>query len=476
MLFNSFQFLWLFPLVFMAYWGIVCLDRLGKSYSRFGNVFLLLVSYGLYISWKPVSALFLLGVTVVTFLFALWIEKRRAYGRKKYIITAGVLLAFLPLAVFKYYNFLNETLSAALATIGMHASLPGLNWVVPLGISFFTFQAVGYLWDVYYRRIEAEHNWWHYMLFVGFFPQIASGPISKAKDLLPQIKAERIFNYAQAVEGCKWLLWGMFLKVVLADRIGLMVDTILPNYMYQSGPTCALGAVLYSFQIYGDFAGYSFMAMGVGKLLGFDLVNNFDRPYFAATITEFWKRWHISLTKWLTDYVYIPLGGSRCSKVRTYFNVMVTFLVSGIWHGANWTFIVWGLLHGVLQVAEKALGIQKCVSKGVRPARILLTFVLVTVAWVFFRMPTLADGWGVLCRIFTNFDALSLDAPKTQVLFIVFFGLVCFLKEFIEEFFPSASLLGNRYRGVRWAVYVTLLCSILLCGVLDAGSFIYVSF
>lgn len=476
MLFNSFQFLYLFPLVFVVYWGYSILMYGRKSFHSLANALLLAISYGLCVWWQPVAAVFLFGVTAVTYSFAILIEKRQAYGRKKYIVMSGVLLAFLPLVLFKYYNFLNGILTDALATVELHVGLSGLNWTVPLGISFFTFQAIGYLWDVYYRKIEAEHCWWDYMLFVAFFPQIASGPISKAKDLLPQIKAERGFDYKRTVQGCKWLLWGMFLKVVLADRLGLVVDAILPNYIHQGGLTCAYGSVLYSFQIYGDFAGYSLMAIGVGRLLGFDLVNNFKRPYLAVTVTEFWRRWHISLTKWLTDYVYIPLGGSRCSKSRNYYNIFITFLISGIWHGANWTFIVWGLLHGAFQVVEKALKWQKCENRIWRPVRILLTFMLVTLAWIFFRMPTLTDGWGVVVKIFTDSGSFKTVGTKTEILLGMSALLVLCVKELFEEYRPSFSLINNRYSVVRWATYIFLLCSILLCGVLDAGSFIYVSF
>ncbi len=195
------------------------------------------------------------------------------------------------------------------------------------------------------------------MLFVCFFPQILSGPISTGKDLLPQIRSERKFEYLKAVQGLRWLLWGMFLKVVVADRLAIYVNNVLDNYQSNSGVSCLMANIFYTFQIYGDFAGYSLMAIGVARLMGFDLVNNFKRPYFAASITEFWKRWHISLTRWLTTHVYITLGGNRCSKVKQYWNIMATFLVSGIWHGANWTFIVWGVLHGIFQIIEKALGI-----------------------------------------------------------------------------------------------------------------------
>lgn len=471
MLFNSFQFIWLFPIIFVIL-NIVFYN----CSSRIKNVFLLLVSYLLYIQYKPAYALLLLGITAITYIGAYIIEKYNAFGKRRYIVIIFSILTLLPLFIFKYYNFLNESISDIFALLGWQIGLPGLNWVIPLGISFFSFQAVGYLWDVYYRHIKAEHNFFDYMLFISFFPQIASGPISKAKDLLPQIKSERPFNYKKAVQGCKWLLWGMFLKVVLADRTGMLVDTILPNYMYLNGTTCALGAFLYSFQIYGDFAGYSFMAIGVGRLLGFDLINNFNRPYLAATITEFWRRWHISLTKWLTDYVYIPLGGSRCSKFRNYINIIITFLVSGIWHGANYTFIVWGLIHGIVQSIEKAFKIQKCENAKFRMIRIIITFFIVTIAWIFFRMPTLESSIGILKNIFTNWGIPNFTASVVDKLFIFGSILILVIVEYFEEYKPSFSLINNRNIVIRWGTYIALIFMILLCGVFDAGSFIYVNF
>lgn len=302
-------------------------------------------------------------------------------NKKTRLIWLFALIGLLPLLIFKYYNFINNSIADGIAAIGLRFSLPGLNWAVPVGISFFTFQAVGYMLDVYHGRIKAEKNIIDYILFVCFFPQIASGPISKADELLPQIKKERIFDYKQAVSGLKYLLWGMFLKVVLADRVGIYVDTVFGEYAKFSGIRCFIGSLLYSVQIYADFAGYSLMAVGLAKTLGFDLINNFKRPYFAVSVTEFWKRWHISLTRWLTQQVYVPLGGSRCSKTRNYWNILVTFLVSGIWHGANWTFIIWGILHGICQIVEKFFGWNKKQYNGVAKfARILLTFLLVTVA------------------------------------------------------------------------------------------------
>lgn len=477
MIFNSFQFIWLFPIIFIIYWGTSYIIK-NKIYSqRINNLLLILISYAIYIQYKPIYALLLLYVTLMTYFGGAILNKEKDnQTRKRYLVAILSFLTLLPLLTFKYYNFLNTSLTQACETIGIPIGLPGLNWTIPIGISFFTFQALGYLFDVYYKRIEAENNWWDYMLFICFFPQIASGPISKAKDLLPQIKNTRIFNYEKAVEGCKWLLWGMFLKVVVADRIGTLVDIILPNYMYQNGTTCLVGAILYSFQIYGDFAGYSFMAMGVGKLMGFDLINNFQRPYFAPTITEFWKRWHISLTKWLTDYVYIPLGGNRCSKSKMYVNILITFLVSGIWHGANWTYIIWGLIHGIIQSIEKALGVQKCNKGKLKPFRILFTFILVTFAWIFFRMATPQEGWDVIYKIFTEYGDISITAPKTDKLLIIMGILFMLVKEWFEEYHKSITLINNKHRIIRWITYTSLISIILLCGVFDAGSFIYVSF
>lgn len=235
------------------------------------------------------------------------LDSQNAEKKKKHLVWLFALLGILPLLIFKYYNFINTSLTDGLATIGLKFAMPGLNWAVPVGISFFTFQAVGYMLDVYHGRIKAEKNFTDYLLFVSFFPQVASGPISKADELLPQIKEEHKFNYVQAVNGLKYLLWGMFLKVVLADRAGIYVDTVFAGYEKFSGVGCILASVLYSIQIYADFAGYSLMAVGIAKTLGFNLINNFNRPYFAASVSEFWKRWHISLTRWLTQQVYIPI-------------------------------------------------------------------------------------------------------------------------------------------------------------------------
>lgn len=471
MLFNSFKFLLVFPLIFGVYWAIPA------KYNQWRKGFLILASYLLYMNWKPSYALVLLGVTLITYGGGYWLDSQQITKKRRRIVWLFALLGLLPLLVFKYYNFLNNSLTNGLALIGLQFSLPGLNWAVPVGISFFTFQAVGYMLDVYHGRIKAERNFTDYLLFVSFFPQIASGPISKADELLPQIKKSHTFNYTQAVSGLKYLLWGMFLKVVLADRAGIYVDTVFAGYEKFSGLGCALASVLYSIQIYADFAGYSLMAVGIAKTLGFDLINNFNRPYFAASVTEFWKRWHISLTRYLTQQVYIPLGGSRCSKARTYWNILVTFLVSGIWHGANWTFIVWGGIHGVFQILEKALGWNKIESKGiVKALRIVFTFVVVIVAWVIFRSPTIGDAFGLIGRYFTSSGRLIADSSGSQLLYCFMAFLPLLVYELLGEYKPNlySRLMGHTF--VRWAVYLIVFCMIILVGVHDGSSFIYVSF
>lgn len=481
MIFNSFNFWVIFPFIFAIYWIIPA------KFLKARNGFLLVLSYLLYMNWRPSFAIVLIGVTIVTFIGGVILdEKNDVWNKRKKVITACfAILGLLPLLVFKYYNFLNNSLEAGLEMFGLHFSLPGLNWAIPVGISFFTFQAVGYLLDVYHGRIKAEKDFLDYALFVSFFPQVTSGPISTAKDLIPQFKTIHLFRYEQGVEGLKMLLWGLFLKCVVADRLGLYVDTVYANYIHFSGLNCFLASVFYTIQIYGDFAGYSLMAIGIAKTLGFDLINNFNRPYFATSITEFWRRWHISLTRWLTTHVYINLGGNRCSKLHQYINIIITFLVSGLWHGANWTFVIWGAIHGLLQVVEKALGIapkgkhyHKIESlKWLKPIRIAVTFIIISFAWIFFRMPTLANAWGMITHIFTDQTAQHIleKATHKDILLMAVGILTLLLVESKQEFLANKLRWLDNY-WCKWVVYIVAFCMILCVGVLDAGSFIYVSF
>lgn len=469
--FNSFSFWLVFPFIFGLYWLIPA------KYNQWRKVFLVLVSYLLYMNWKPAFAIVLLGVTLITYWGGIKLENKKANG-KKGLAWLFALLAVLPLLVFKYYNFLNDSLSQGLAAIGLKFAMPGLNWAIPVGISFFTFQAVGYMLDVYHGKTNAEKNILDYVLFVSFFPQVTSGPISTANELLPQIKATHIFDYEQGKQGLKFLLWGMFIKLVVADRLGLFVDTVYANYIHYNGATCFVASLFYTLQIYCDFAGYSLMAIGIARTLGFNLHDNFRRPYFAISITDFWKRWHITLTRWLTQHIYIPLGGNRCSKARNYWNIFVTFLVSGIWHGANWTFIVWGCMHGVLQIVEKALGWQKYEGNNgfVKAIRILVTFLLVNFAWIFFRMPDIVSASAVVGKIFTSFGMPDLSGLDIFAKLILVIGIVILIfKDVKDEFMPTKfAFLQNGF--FRWSIYIVLFAMILSLGVLDSGQFIYVNF
>lgn len=477
MAFNSFNFWIVFPFIFVLYWAIPV------KWNTWRKVFLVLASYLLYMNWNPSFALVLLGVTLVTYCGGHVLEGRNEseemkVRNRKRLVWLFAMLGLLPLLVFKYYNFLNDSISTGLASVGLQFALPGLNWAIPVGISFFTFQAVGYMLDVYHGRIKAEKNPLDYLLFVSFFPQVMSGPISKADELLPQIKNPHTFDYEQGKQGLKYLLWGMFIKLVIADRLGLFVDTVYANYIHYNGTTCFIASIFYTLQIYCDFAGYSLMAIGIARTLGFNLINNFKRPYFATSITDFWRRWHISLTRWLTQQVYIPLGGSRCSKARTYWNIFVTFLVSGIWHGANWTFVVWGIMHGLFQIIEKALGWQKYEGKscGVKIIRIIITFLLVNFAWIFFRMPDFASAGTVIVKIFTSFGAPDFSGLDIFAKLIIVLGLlVLVFKDFKDEYMSTRFAFLQK-KIIRWTIYIVLFVMILSLGVLDSGQFIYVNF
>lgn len=480
MLFNSFQFLVIFPVVIAVYYAVVVAAR-GRA-PVVSAVTLTLLSYAFYLVNQPAYTLVLVGVTLVTWAFGLIFDRLNTTSagrilRHRLLVTAGVTLALVPLVVFKYYHFIMSVAAGLLARAGLQPEASGASWIIPLGISFFTFQALGYMWDVYYGKIRAERNLLYYALFVGFFPQIASGPISRVFDLLPQLRRPMPPAWTNLTAGFSMLLWGFFLKAMMSDRLATFVNPVFSNYEVFSGGTCFVASVFYSLQIYGDFAGYSLMAIGVARMMGYDLVANFNRPYFATSVTDFWRRWHISLSRWLRDYVYIPLGGSRRGKVRTYTNILVTFLVSGIWHGANFTFIVWGAIHGVVQCVEKFFGLNgNTVAPVTRILRIIITFLVVNFAWIFFRMSTLGDAVGMVRRILTMSPGMAMQPKNTDLFFIAASVIVVLGKELAEELRPGLTLIGHRRRSVRWATYIVLIFGILLCGVLDSSQFIYVNF
>lgn len=487
MILNSFSFLIVLPLVLAVYAVIIYLCRNSRYSNIISAALLTSISYGFFITYQPLGALVLFGITVATYLFALALGRidgkelgKELLKRRNTLIVCGVVLVLIPLAVMKYAGFIMQSLNDLESRMGVDFIADNTDTLttifVPLGISFFTFQSLGYLWDVYRGKISAEHNFLYYTLFVGFFPQIASGPISKADELLPQIKGKRNIKAEDFTEGVRLMLWGYFLKAVVADRLATFVNPVYANYADFSGGTCFVASIFYSLQIYGDFAGYSLIAIGVGRLFGFRLINNFNRPYFSSSLTEFWKRWHISLTRWLRDYVYIPLGGNRKGNTRTYGNILTTFLVSGIWHGANFTFIIWGAIHGIVQCLERFFNISKAPRKWVAVIRIIVTFLIVNFAWIFFRLPSVHDAWQVVVRICTCAPGARMALSNTDMLLLGFALISLVTVEIVQEYFPKVSLLRHSNIVVRCATIVALIVCILTVGVLDSGQFIYVNF
>ena len=469
MVVNSFYFWIVFPFLFMFYWMIP------SSNKRMKKWYLIAASYLIYMTFYVFHALVLAYVTGVTYMGAIKIEEKPA--RKRKLLWVFLIASFLPLFGFKYLKFFAESTSTMLGWLGIDFHIYGLNWMIPIGISFYTLQAVAYMVEVYYGKARAERSFTDYMLFISFFPHIVCGPISLASELLPQIKAPQPFDQALATRGLKRVVWGMFLKLAIADRIGIFVDYVYGNFKIFTGMDCVVASLGYSLQIYADFAGYSLMAIGIANTLGYHLVNNFNRPYFSLTVSEFWNRWHISLSRWLKYNIYIPLGGNRCSKARNYFNIIVTFFVSGIWHGANWTFFFWGLLHGIAQVIEKMLGVHKAgnPSMPIKLMRIAITFSIVNFAWIFFRMPSLSKAFDFIGHIGANFFSSFTLTDETNLLYVLLVLPILLIVDVWEEFFSERShFKGNKY--LSWAFYIGIVLIIMSVGVIDAGQFIYANF
>ncbi len=335
MLFNSFEFLIFFPIVCIIYFLLRGL--------KWRNLFLLIASYYFYMNWKPVYALLILTSTVLTYSCGLLVEQYADNQRKKKsFLVISLLINFAILFLFKYYNFIGGSITAFFSILGIGWQVPNLDVLLPVGISFYTFQAVGYSIDVYRGTIRAERNFITYALFVSFFPQLVAGPIERANNLLPQFHTEHHFDADDVTEGIKQMIWGFFMKLCVADVLSSYVDAVYNNVANHNGTSMILATIFFTIQIYCDFAGYSNIAIGAARVMGYRLMENFKQPYFSLNIKEFWRRWHISLSTWFMDYLYIPLGGNRVSYPRHLLNLAITFLVSGVWHGANWTFVLWG--------------------------------------------------------------------------------------------------------------------------------------
>lgn len=355
-------------------------------------------------------------------------------------------------------------------------NIPGLDLLLPVGISFYIFQALGYSIDVYRGDIKPENNFFTYALFVSFFPQLVAGPIERSTNLLKQFKEDHPFNYDFAMSGYKLMLWGYFLKLCMADQAALYVDHVFNNLDSHEGYSTLIASFMFTLQIYGDFAGYTFIAIGCARILGFSLHDNFRRPYFAVSITDFWRRWHISLSSWLRDYIYIPLGGSRTTKYKTYRNLLITFGISGVWHGANWTFIAWGFLHGIVQCIERALGYNKREWHSIiKVIHTVLTLLIVNLAWMLFRADTIGDAYTAFRQMVSPTGTTLIDI-KVAVASIGIVTIIVIVKEFLEEFYPNKLKRYDNSFVTNYLWPLFLLVCIGCFGVFEGGQFIYFQF
>lgn len=483
MIFNSPEFFIFITLAFLIYW-FAC----GRS-LKLQNAFLVVASYVFYAWWDWRFAGLLAGVSFAAYFIGLGIRKYSGnHSRAKSLSALNVIISVLILFIFKYYNFF----AGSFADIFLSGQADKLliDLVLPVGISFFLFKSMSYTIDVYMGRIEPERNIINLFAYIGFFPQLLAGPIARPGDLLPQIAQKRVFTYEQGVDGCRQFLWGLFKKIVVADNCAVYVDEVFSSYQTQTGSTLLLAAILYSIQIYADFSGYSDMAIGTGKLFGFSSRKNFDFPYFSRNIAEFWRRWHISLTTWFRDYIYIPLGGSRVPRWRVILNTLAVFLVSGLWHGANWTFIAWGLYHGILLSIGILFGWNRKYKEPVASGKVLPslkelgmmagTFVLAMFGWIIFRAENIHIFWEFLDCLFST-SIISVPLLRNRYYYIPLFFVICCCIA-VEWLNREGQFYNNHCNQKSWIkrlLYIFCIISIYLCIIFqDQGNpeFIYSQF
>lgn len=465
MLFNTFDFALFFPLVFILYWS------LQKHNLKWQNGLLIVASYYFYACWNWKFLFLLIFSTALDYASGIQIEKSTNNKTRKFWFWLSVLINLGFLGVFKYYNFFADSFINLFAQIGINVHLSTLQVLLPVGISFYTFHGLSYVIDIYKKRILAEHDFVVYSLFVSYFPLLVAGPIERATHLLPQLKQRRKFTYEQGVSGLRQILWGLFKKIVIADTCAHYANPIFESVELQSGSTLFMGALFFTFQIYGDFSGYSDIALGTSRLLGIELLKNFSYPYFSRDIAEFWRRWHISLSTWFKDYLYIPLGGSKGGKYIQIRNTFIIFLVSGFWHGANWTFVFWGFLNALyflpllLTQSNRSNLLIVAHDKNVPTLKelisIVFTFLLTVFAWIFFRAATLSDAFKFVNGLFSK-SLLQLPSVRPTFLLLL---LVFFIS--IEWFgrkgdFALQTFLVKQPRIVRWSFYLIVLVLLFL--------------
>lgn len=472
MLFNSFEFVLFLITVYFLYWFVF------NKNLRIQNVLLLACSYLFYGFWDWRFLFLLLLSTLIDYGFGLLIHKSE--NRKKFYLWLSIFNNLIVLGFFKYYNFFAGNAQAALELMGFHVDPWLLNIVLPVGISFYTFHGMSYVFDIYNNKVVPTKNFIEYAVFVSFFPLLVAGPIERASHLLPQVQVKRKFSYQQSVEGMRLILWGYFLKVVIADTLSVFVNDIFGNYKTYSGSTLILGAVYFSIQIYGDFCGYTNIALGVAKLFGFELLSNFKYPYFSRNIAEFWKRWHISLSSWFRDYLYIPLGGSRVNTAKVIRNTFIIFLVSGFWHGANWTFIAWGGIHALLFIPVLLSNNNKKYTSEVVAANTVLpslketlqmstTFALAAFAWIFFRAPDMGVAIDYIQHI--GHGLLQMPTKRLGMAYVIVPLVIDWQQRWDER-----KVLAYRSTLLRWIMYLTLGTFVLAYSVYNQGTFIYFQF
>lgn len=466
MLFNSIEFLLFLPIVFLLYW-------FAFRERKWQNLFVVIASYVFYGWWDWRFLLLIAFTSFCSYLSGILFEKTEGNRRKQKLISASnIIVNLLILGIFKYYNFFLDNLQILLGGV-FPTSLdwPTLNIILPVGISFYTFQALSYTIDVYRKSIRATHDPIEFFAYISFFPQLVAGPIERATNLLPQFQKSRSFDYAKAVDGCRQMLWGFFKKIVVADNCAVIVNKYWDVYYDQSGAQLLLIAILFSFQIYCDFSGYSDIAIGCARLFGFNLKRNFYFPYFSRNISEFWRRWHISLMTWFRDYIYFPLGGSRCSRLKVIRNTMIVFFVSGLWHGANWTFIAWGMYHACLIALFMLLGMSVKYKNNPAEGRLfpnlkefcqmLSTFFLAVIGWILFRAESIGQALDYLAHLFTpsllNISGIGGKQTLLLCLLILFVEWIQRNKQHALQFDKNDKWgWVFKYSTVRNALYIIL--------------------
>ena len=494
MLFNSIQFLCFFPIVALLYYVIP---------HRFRHLFLLAASYYFYMCWNPRYALLMATSTIITYASGILLGRCRENGgdqrRARLYVFISFALNLSILFFFKYFNFFTESVASLLSRVGVQMRPVRFDIVLPVGISFYTFQALSYTMDVYRGELPPERNLFKYALFVSFFPQLVAGPIERSKNLIHQIHEKHTFDGARVKSGLLLMLFGYFQKLVLADRLAVLVDTVYNNWQAYQGYEIAIATVCFAFQIYCDFASYSNIAIGAARVMGFSLMDNFDTPYFSESVSEFWRRWHISLSTWFRDYLYIPLGGNRKGKLRTYINIMIVFLVSGLWHGASWHFVVWGGRNGLFQVIgsmtmplRDRLASAFHIDRKVFSHRLLkkiVTFALICLTWLFFRAESMSAALGTLQRmlrfnnpwIFVDGTLFELGLDQQEfTLLLVSLGILFFFSVCRYRKIDVIQRLEAQGLWFRWLVYFAGIFFILIFGkygpTVDASAFLYFQF